>query len=386
MDTLLYYLIRSLLVSGLMLGYYLAVLRNRKLHAFNRVWLLSSLLASVALPLIRVGWLTWHSAAPSSIVTFVAGTGAHPVAAKTIPVWIVVILAGGLVSAVLLAILLIRVLRVYRLKQGHRMQRLEGCTLIEIQDRRAPFSFGKNLFWQEGADLSDPVNRKILDHELAHIRGGHTYDILFAQTVAAVLWFNPFYWLIRRELQMVHEFIADGASVATGDTETFAQMLLRAYDDGRYLDPSHHFFHSPIKRRLRMINSSKPPSGLRKLLVLPVLLAVMVLACSKEQNAPAKDPLSHTLSADNLRLAKIIKDSVQVAFNFTLRKLLARGIDQANKSGEAHMTLDTLGIKARLDLGPGFKMDLKDRPSNLPPPANDEVILGAPEIKPDSNH
>ena len=372
MDTLLSYLIRSLLVSGLMLGYYLAVLRNRKLHAFNRVWLLSSLLASVALPLIRVGWLTWHSAAPSSIVTFVAGTGAHPVAAKTIPVWIVVILAGGLVSSVLLSILLIRVLRVYRLKQGHRMQRLEGCTLIEIQDRRAPFSFGKNLFWQEGADLSDPVNRKILDHELAHIRGGHTYDILFAQTVAAVLWFNPFYWLIRRELQMVHEFIADGASVATGDTETFAQMLLRAYDDGRYLDPSHHFFHSPIKRRLRMINSSKPPSGLRKLLVLPILLAVMVLACSKEQNAPAQAqiPKSHSMTIDNVQAAKILRDSVKTV-NFVYVTGAAKGKLQVPR-----IVSDSLVSKVKLDFqqSDAIKIEGKvtdDKVRPLPPPVPD---------------
>jgi len=61
MEPLVSYLIRSLLISGLMLGYYLLVLRNRKLHAFNRVWLLSSLLASLVLPLIRVKWLTWHS-------------------------------------------------------------------------------------------------------------------------------------------------------------------------------------------------------------------------------------------------------------------------------------------------------------------------------------
>src|SRR5580698_4974919 len=104
MDTLVSYLIRSLLISGLMLGYYLLALRNRKLHAFNRGWLLSSLLASLVLPLIRLDWLTWHSAGRSPIVALVAGTGMHPAAAKTFPVWTAVLLVGGLVSAVLLGI------------------------------------------------------------------------------------------------------------------------------------------------------------------------------------------------------------------------------------------------------------------------------------------
>src|SRR5580658_1508273 len=342
MDTLLSYLIRSLLISGLMLGYYLAVLRNRKLHAFNRAWLLSSLLASLVLPLIHVNWLTWHSAARSSVITTIV---AHPGVAKAFPVWTIVLLTCIVLSAVLLAILAIRIVRVYRLKRGRRIQRLEGCMLVEVQDKRAPFTFLNNLFWQEGVDIGEPIHRKIFDHELAHIRGGHTYDILFAQTLAAVLWFNPFYWLIRRELQMVHEFIADEASIATGDTEAFAQMLLQAYDDGRYLDPSHQFFHSPIKRRLRMISSTKPPSGLRKALALPVLLLVMVLACSKEQNAPAQatKPLSATLALKY----KIFRDSIQVKFGTGFKKVVLIG--NFDKSQLAHIVFDTLGSKATLD-------------------------------------
>jgi hypothetical protein len=329
MEPLVSYLIRSLLISGLMLGYYLLVLRNRKLHAFNRVWLLSSLLASLVLPLIRVKWLTWHSAAPSPVITTVV---AHPVVAKTIPVGTIVLLACTVISAVLLAILVIRIVRVYRLKRGRRVQRLEGCMLIEVQDRRAPFSFLNNLFWQEGADIRETVHRKIFDHELAHIRGGHTYDILFAQTLAAVWWINPFYWLIRRELQMVHEFIADDASVATGDTEAFAQMLLQAYDDGRYLDPSHHFFHSPIKRRLRMISSSKPPSGLRKALALPVLLAVMVLACSKEQNAPAQAQIPKSLSLTVAKKFNYFRDSIRIESASGLKKVFVLG--KAKQDGQ----------------------------------------------------
>jgi beta-lactamase regulating signal transducer with metallopeptidase domain len=314
MDTFVSWLIRSALISGLMLAYYHGVLRNRKLHAFNRVWLLTALLASLVLPLIPVNFLTWHSAAPPQVITTLE---AHPAGAKAFPVMTIVLIAGAVVSALLLSILVIRIWRVYRLKRHHHVQRLEGCMLIEIQDRRAPFSFLKNLFWQEGADIHDPFHRKILDHELAHIRGGHTLDILFAQTLSAVFWMNPFYWLIRRELFMVHEFIADDASIAAGDTETFARMLLQAYDDGRYLDPSHHFFHSPIKRRLRMISSSKSPSGLRKWLALPVLLAVMVLSCSKEQGATSVNENKTPPPPPPIKVvgATFKRDSVKVRFS-----------------------------------------------------------------------
>ena len=62
MDTLVSYLIKSILISGLLLLYYLGVLRNRKLHSFNRFYLLSTLLASLVLPLVRLSWLPLHEA------------------------------------------------------------------------------------------------------------------------------------------------------------------------------------------------------------------------------------------------------------------------------------------------------------------------------------
>jgi len=346
MDTLVSYLIRSVLISGLMLGYYLVAFRNRKLHSFNRVWLLTALLASLVLPLIHVNFLTWHTTARQPLDVLITAAGTDPAAAKSFPVLILAVAAFIATGAVLLGVMGFRILSVYRLKWRCRPQPMEGCTLIEVKDHRAPFSFLKNLFWQEGADVHDPVCRKILDHELAHIRGGHTYDNLFAQTLAAVFWINPCYWLIRRELQMVHEFIADRASIATGDTDTFARMLLRAYDSARYLDPSHHFFHSPIKRRLLMISSSKTPSRLRAALALPALLAMIALACSKEQSTPAQQ--TKQLNKDIVILGKMRKDSV---FRLKAQTLKLSWITKDGKNGKgvARFGADSVREKIQMD-------------------------------------
>ncbi len=348
MEALVNYLLRSVLISGLMLGYYSVALRNRRSHSFNRIWLLMTLLASLVLPLLRVGWLTWHTGSVHPVVT--TGAGAHPAAETAIPLSAAAVLLGGAVGIVLLAVLIVRIARIYSIKRRNPRHLLEGCCLIEVRDRRAPFSFLSNLFWQEGMDIGEPIQRRIFDHELAHIRGGHTYDSLFAQLLTAVCWINPFFWLIRRELQMVHEFIADEASVGTGGTETFAQMLLRAYDGGRYLDPSQHFFHSPIKRRLRMISSSKPPSGLWKALSLPVLLGVVALACSKEQSTPAAQqtkPFSLKLK-EELKLH--LDTAVQLTLSSQIKQVFLVAMAKAKKDGHSHVDLDTLGIKANLDI------------------------------------
>lgn len=281
MDTLVSYLIKSVSISGLLLLYYGVVLRNRKFHSFNRAYLLSVLLASLVLPLIRLPWLVlpWlklHIEGSRSTSGLVGSFGAHPAKIASFSLMGAVLVLCASVSAMLLLILTVRIFAVYRLKRHHSSQRIEGCHFIEIEDRRAPFSFLDNLFWQKGSDINDPIHRKMLTHELAHIRGRHTCDSLLVQFLCSVFWMNPFYWLIRRELTMVHEFIADDASIAPGDAESFARMLLKGYDEGRYLDPSHRFFHSPVKRRLVMISSSQRPSrySFRKVLTVPALLAV----------------------------------------------------------------------------------------------------------------
>jgi uncharacterized lipoprotein YajG len=145
-------------------------------------------------------------------------------------------------------------------------------------------------------------------------------------------------------------------------------MLLQAYDDGRYLDPSHQFFHSPIKRRLRMISSSKRPSGLRKALALPVLLAVMALACSKDQSAPAQvtKPPSATLALKYL----IFRDSVHVQFA-SGRKLFLVG--KADKDGQVvHVNFkDSVKLIGQLTEDQGVMatgMQIKYLPVPPPPP------------------
>lgn len=370
MDTLIDYLIKSVSVSGFLLLYYVAVLRNRKFHSFNRVYLISILMASVILPLVRLSWLrlswlhlSWlrfpwlrlRSAGGQPLDSLITGISSHPSAIPSFPVMATVLALCVAVSVVLLLVLVARIFAVYRLKRQHPSQRMEGCRFIEIEDRRAPFSFLDNLFWQKGSDIKNPINRKIFTHELAHIRGRHTYDTLFVQALTGIFWMNPFYWLIRRELVMVHEFIADDASIAAGDTESFARMLLQAYEEGRYLDPSHRFFQSPIKRRLVMISSSQRSSRyfFRKLLAIPALLAVIVLSCSKEQAVTPAEQKSGQPEVVNFKGdIKVLPGDLKLSLNKAFKKSLLQKISYYSKTGElkeVNLTIDTILGKNQLE-------------------------------------
>ena len=314
MEALLIYLIKMVLISGLLTAYYFVALRNKRLNGFNRYYLLAMVGISLILPLVRINWVV---AEPLSKVF--AGSGiAGPVQVGFVDRYSRFFLGiCSLVSSGLLVLLVLKVGRVFKLKKNSPCSQMGDYVLIETEEPGTPFSFLNNLFWKRGVDATDPLNKKMLEHELAHIRGRHTRDILFVQTAASLFWMNPFFWFIRRELAMVHEFIADAASGTDGDAEGFARMLLQAHGEGRYLDLSHGFFNSPIKRRLVMITNKNRPdrAWLRKGLTLPFLMTLVVLFACQKQQQPAMDAtdmlkikvdrLQHQMVADGK--IKIIK-------------------------------------------------------------------------------
>lgn len=292
MESFLAYIIRCVLVSGLLASYYVLALRGRRMHGFNRFYLLSSVVVALVLPLVHIPWAPWAASPVTVERVFVAP--AAPVKSGG-PFWWWLVMGGSVfVSIVLLLVSLAKIRALYSLKRASRCTLLDGYELVETDAPGTPFSFLRNLFWRSGMDREDEVNRKVLAHELAHIRGRHSLDILGMQTVVCVLWMNPFFWYIRRELTMVLEFEADAASGAEGDPEVLARMLLQTYQGGLSPALANGFFYSPIKRRLIMITNTRSGrrAWMRKALVAPVVVgAVLFFACSKDQTPQvAKTP------------------------------------------------------------------------------------------------
>jgi hypothetical protein len=129
--------------------------------------------------------------------------------------------------------------------------------------------------------------------------------------ITCIFWMNPFFWIIQRELNLIHEFIADEQAIDHGDLTDFARMLLRSHNDGRYLDPSHSFFASPIKRRIMMITESNANrySYFGRVLILPIVALVLFMLSFNLSNAQSE-------SKDNPDSSKIkkIKDEQNAGF------------------------------------------------------------------------
>jgi hypothetical protein len=268
-----------MILSGIFFGYYTLFLKNTIYHAYNRFYLLASMALSLAIPFFKLSMFSVteeQAAGAKQLLIYLTQLPASPVQEEYIA-WEIIVIA--VISSLFVSYLVYSVLRIFRLKAMNSKTLMGEFTFIETDLDEAPFSFFSNLFWKKSISIEDECGRKILQHELSHIREKHSWDRLFSQLICSVFWMNPFNWIIQKELQNIHEFIADRDAVGTGEVDAFAKMLLKTYYGNHFLNPSHSFYYSSIKRRIIMLTTSNIPtySYLRKVAVLPMLAFILAL-------------------------------------------------------------------------------------------------------------
>ena len=166
----------------------------------------------------------------------------------------------------------------------------DGVSLTVVDKLPTPFSW----FTHVVVDKNDAQQNLdlILEHELAHIRLRHSWDVLAVDIALCVWWFNPALWLLRRELQSLHEYQADDAVLRRGiDAKTYQLLLIKRAVGSRLHSVANCLNHSNLKNRITMMckkNSSRW-SAAKLLLVLPlVALSLAATATTvyvpKEQN------------------------------------------------------------------------------------------------------
>ncbi|HMD01202.1 MAG TPA: N-acetylmuramoyl-L-alanine amidase, partial [Ferruginibacter sp.] len=179
-------------------------------------------------------------------------------------------------------------LLIRRLIKTHKANLVNDIYFVNSDAKGTPFSFLRFIFWNKNIDINSSAGKQVFSHEVAHVQEGHTFDKLFMNIVMIFFWSNPFYWLLRKELYMIHEFIADQKAVQHNDTAAFAEMILAtAYPNHQY-PIANSFFYSPIKRRILMLSKSQNPKAnyFGRILVLP-LAALVFAAFTLKTKQPA---------------------------------------------------------------------------------------------------
>ena len=249
LQTFFIYQLKVFICAALLMTYYGLVLRNKRFHYYNRFYLLLTLLFSITVPLLNLQWFTFESGNDKTIklLNVIYSTGGEQEALSTgsfILDWqqLFVIITLTISFAMLLGLTL-RIAHIYKIKRSYPVNSTTEFDFIATDLEHAPFSFLRNVFWRNDISLEETTGKKqILQHEITHIQQKHTWDKLFMQTLNALFWMNPVFWLIQKELYLIHEFIADEKAVGNKDASAFAAMLLQAQYGKSIFAPAQSFF------------------------------------------------------------------------------------------------------------------------------------------------
>jgi Antirepressor regulating drug resistance, predicted signal transduction N-terminal membrane component len=307
------YLIKVIICSAIFAGYYWWVLRHGNFYRWNRLYINASVVLSLVIPLLNIPIPalqipTSYYVLPtaSEYINFALSDNIESStiiveSGKSLFSWTKLALIAYMFVAFILFIKeIVSFIRIVRLKFKAKHMHKNETDLYCIDDDDAPFTFFKTIFWRIDLSVESDEGRCMLRHELAHARHGHSYDKALMQLICCIFWMNPFFFLLRRELELVHEFEADSESFnEDGNTEKLSSLILSTLYPNHYHDLTSRFFQSSIKRRIFMITKSKKTKMgiLRKISVIPVV-AISMIVCSVNSKTYAVTPLSDVIVED----------------------------------------------------------------------------------------
>jgi len=215
--------------------------------------------------------------------------------------------------------------------------------VVISENKLPPFSFFPYVVIP-AQDYKSGNYADILDHESAHIKQGHTFDLLLSELFIAFQWFNPFVWLIKRSIILNHEYLADHISLVNNHSVKEYQFRLLNFQTGLRSISLAHSFNSLIKNRIIMINK-KPTrkfAVLKNILILPVL-AIVAYAFATPEYYYDSPSVSSTIEDLTVNEAPVIvqKEVKGIVLNEDGKPLEGVHIMTTGKMGNARAGITT---------------------------------------------
>ena len=298
MSAFLTYLLKATLLLAVFDAFFLLVMRRDGHFRFNRITLLAGSAVCLLLPLIRfrVNRPTLYSEWLEPVVV-AAGQGAEPSAAGAagglLPSWQAVVLLLYLAGVLVTLGLYIRSYgSMFRLLRRTPGERRDGYTLHLVPREAPSFSWLRHIVLGRNDYERYPA---ILTHERAHVRYGHSMDLLLSSALTVLQWFNPLVWICRSELKLLHEYEADDFVLNQGIDATQYQLLLvkKAVGEKRFL-LANGFNHAQLKNRITMMQTPTKAAWkkLFLLLLLPLLAGTTLLLAERVTPVADVTPLA----------------------------------------------------------------------------------------------
>ena len=356
------YILKSSVCLVLFYLFFRLLLSKETFHRFNRMALLGVLFFSLLIPCIEV--TTRHQVEVQQAVLSIeqlllmaeleatpANVGA--VQETSAISWVQIVLLVYLAGILFLACRNIySLICLFRLIHSGKHEKLEkGVTLVVHNQEIVPFSWMKYIVISR-KDLEEN-GREILIHEMAHIHHRHSVDLLVADICIFFQWFNPGAWLLKQELQNIHEYEADETVINEGvNAKEYQLLLIKKAVGTRLYSMANSFNHSKLKKRITMMlkEKSNPWARLKYLYVLP-LAAIAVTAFARPEISEKVEEISAVKVND---LAEIVEKKseenvVKEPIDTTKNKVVVVGYrtekkDSVLTSGKKKVAISVQGI------------------------------------------
>lgn len=270
-------ILKSVAALSLLYVSYWFLLRNGTNYAWNRFFLLTTMIASIVFPFIKFSFQP-STRVFSALFEPIVISGYLPVQEQQISTYSLSILSIIYISGAVFFILrfLSKLGRIHYLYTRFPKTKYKGFTAVILDEDHSPFTFFNILFISR-SDYQDEADAEIIAHERAHRDLYHSFDIILLEILTIIQWFNPIVWLLHNSLKSEHEFMAD------------QKVLLKGYDKVRYqkllfekslgisaLNLTNNFNYSLLKKRLKMMTKNNPSLYVKfkYFLSLPVVLIV----------------------------------------------------------------------------------------------------------------
>lgn len=278
MNSFEFYLLQSSFSFMLFYPFYMTQLKKETAHQLNRMYLLLAGFFSVTVPLFRFSFPAGNVGKTFTLYLspVLAGNNTKVTDSGIDPGFLLWV-AYTTVSAALLIRFLWRLYQISKLGDYDSPVIIQGHKTILLDEGHSPFSFFNTIFLPKG-NLTDPALSTLILHEEAHIKSLHSLDIILFEAITILQWFNPFVWLMKKELLAQHEFIADTEVINKGTDSGEYKTTLLAFALSPGGNSMTNNFNSLLKRRLEMLAKEKSPRNakLKFLLSIPLMLLVII--------------------------------------------------------------------------------------------------------------
>lgn len=309
MRSLLIYNLEVFLCLAVFYLFYQVSLKKETNHQFIRTYLLSSLLFSFAIPFLNLGLFSVNLSGvmptihiPEFAVSASQSSEMADVRILSENSWFIFY---SIVCIFFFTGLIREFLKIVNVKSNtsSEVEFFEGYQVIIHKTKLPTFSFMKTIYLSSDDLNPETSKQKILLHELSHIKGAHSIDILLIELIKIVFWFNPMVYLYKNALTLSHEYIADQYSVERGDQQNYVNLLVDQTLSNLGLSLGSHFGRksgilsewpwarsfsfnkSQTLKRIKMIKNKRKMNKLKYLIpVFAVVIAAIIVSCVEDKS------------------------------------------------------------------------------------------------------